>query len=108
MNRFSVLTDLILHDSEKNACNICALYSSLGFLPRFGYIILTIVRDSLSASLRCDNVLARRTLGPDSVCAIILLVFNQSPRDRYALTAIRTPTEYLCVVGHGKGDGRSV
>ena len=61
-----------------------------------------------SSSLRRYNVFTSRTLGPYALGTVGFLVLDQKPRSRDRLAAVRTATEYLRVVGHGKGNGRSV
>lgn len=57
----------------------------------------------LSPLLRRDDLATRRTLRPNALGAVVLLIINKTPRSRDTLAAIRTATEYLRVVGHGKG-----
>jgi hypothetical protein len=56
----------------------------------------------LSPLLRRDYLATRRTLRPNALSAVVLLIINKTPRSRDTLVAIRTRTEYLRVVGHGK------
>lgn len=57
----------------------------------------------LSLLLRLNDLVTRRTLRPNALGAVGLLIINETPRSRDTLAAIRTATEYLRVVGHGKG-----
>jgi hypothetical protein len=53
--------------------------------------------------LRRNDVFTRRTLGPDTLCSIVFLVFNQQPRSCDTLATVWAPPETLRIVRHGKG-----
>ena len=57
----------------------------------------------LSLLFRLNDLATPRTLRPNALGAVGLLITNKTPRSRNTLAAIRTATEYLRVVGHGKG-----
>jgi hypothetical protein len=55
--------------------------------------------------LRCYDLFARGALRPNALGTIVFLVFDQRPRSRDTLTAVRTATESLRIVGHGERMG---
>ncbi len=55
------------------------------------------------ALLRRNDIFTHWTLGPDTLRAIVFLVFNQQPRSCDTLVTVWTATETLRVIRHGKG-----
>jgi len=50
-----------------------------------------------------NDILTRRTLRPDTIRAIVFLVFNQQPHSRDTLVTVWAATETSRVIRHGKG-----